>query len=450
MNKLKRILVLSDSRADSEGISPAFADLPFGWKVHFSNSQADALCVLSQVDFDLLFVDLSAGPLAGIQFLGQVWQRHPQIIRFLLGPSYDSDVMLTCVMGGHQFIQKPLSVSSVRASLDRAQMMDRMLQDKAVQSVVSRIRTFPSRPTIYVEVMKELRSPNASAITVGEIVSKDLAISTKLIQVINTAPFGLLQPVTTPADAVLMLGMEITASLVLGIEAFARLDHIKPLYFSIDQVWRHCQTVAVTSKKIAELFSSDREVAHDAFTSGLLHDLGKVALAMNLEEQFQSTFALAQQRKIRGWQAEREILGATHAEAGAYLLSLWGLPASIVEAVGMHHCPSSRLDRDFSAATAVHLANTLEFARHSIESGREEFLLDLDYPAELSFHEYGEALRELASLPAKFNLTELLKKPEHKSDAETVPLGVSDPSQVAATAPAKTWFTKLREGLLRA
>jgi HD-like signal output (HDOD) protein len=449
MNKLKRILVLTDNRADSESTTPAFADLPFGWKAHFSSSPADALCVLSQVEFDLLFVDLNDGPLAGVQFLHEVWQRHPQVIRFLLGATYDSDVMLTCVMGGHQFLQKPLSVPSVRAALDRAELMDRMLQDKAVQGIVSRIRTFPSRPTIYVEVMKELRSPNASAITVGEIVSRDMAISTKLIQVINTAPFGLLQPVTTPADAVLMLGMEITASLVLGIEAFARLDNIKPLYFSIDQVWRHCQNVALTSKRIAELFSSDREVAHDAFTSGLLHDLGKVALAMNLEEQYKTTVTRAQQKKIRESEAEKELLGATHAEAGAYLLSLWGLPATIVEAVGMHHCPAGRLDRDFSATAAVHLANTLEYARHCLETNRPEFLMDLDYPEAFSLHEYGDALREIAGLPTKFNLTELLKKPEPKAQAETVLMGVSDPDQ-AAPPPAKNWFTKLRSTLLRA
>jgi HD-like signal output (HDOD) protein len=397
----------------------------------------------------MLFIDLNQGHLASVQFLHEVWQRHPRIIRFLLASSYDSDLMLTCVMGGHQFIQKPLSVSSIRSALDRAEIMDRMLNDKGVQNVVSRIRTFPSRPTIYVEVMKELRSSNASAITVGEIVSKDMAISTKLIQVINTAPFGLLQPVTTPADAVLMLGLEMTASLILGIEAFARLDHIKPLYFSIDQVWRHCQGVALTSKKVAELFSSDREVAHDAFTAGLLHDLGKVALAMNLEEQYQSTFIHAQQEKLRGWEAEKEILGATHAEAGAYLLSLWGLPASIVAAVGMHHCPASRLDSEFSATSAVHIANTLEYARTALEAGRSEFLLDLDYPYDFALHEYGEALREISGLPPRFNLTELLKKPEAQAGGETIPLDISNPAPSTA-APAKNWFTKIRSTLLRA
>jgi putative nucleotidyltransferase with HDIG domain len=449
MNKLKRILVLADNHAEFENLTPAFADLPFGWKVHFSNSPVDALCVLNQVQFDLIFVDLKAGTLEGIQFLHEVWLRHPQTIRFLVGSSFDPDVMLTCVMGSHQFLHKPLTTASVRDSLERAEITDRLLHDKSVQNLVSRIRTFPARPTIYVEVMKELRSANASAQSVGELVSKDLAISTKLIQVINTAPFGLLQPVTTPADAVLMLGMEITASLVLGIEAFAQLDRIKPLYFSLDQVWRHSQTVAHSAKKIAEVFSSDRDLIHDAFTAGLLHDLGKIALAMNIEEQYNDALSVAREKKIRGWQAENEVLGASHAEAGAYLLSLWGLPAGIIESVAAHHQPAASMARSFNSTVAVHLANNLEFARHAWEAGKTDATPDLDYPAELRLHESAELLRQIASLPRKFELEQRLRQVEPKAVAETVSLGISSPEEPQIRG-GKSWFTRVRTNLLRA
>ena len=115
--------------------------------------------------------------------------------------------------------------------------------------------------------MRELRSPTASAATVGELVEKDLAISTKLIQVVNSAFYGLAQQVTDPAAAVLLLGLETTASLVLSIEAFARFDKVKPIYFSMDKVWKHSQSVAASAKKIAELLSNDQDVARNAFTA---------------------------------------------------------------------------------------------------------------------------------------------------------------------------------------
>lgn len=446
MNKLNRILVICDNPVEYDQLYPAFADLPFGWKVHFSNTPADALCVLNQVEFDLIFVDLVEGLFAGIQFLHEVWLRHPRTIRMILGAKFDPDVMLTCVMGSHQFVQKPITTVSVRNALERAEITDKLLQDRAVKSLVSRVRTFPARPTIYVEVMKELRSSNASAQTVGELVSKDLAISTKLIQVINTAPFGLLQPVTTPSDAVLMLGMEITASLVLGIEAFSQLDHLRPLYFSIDQVWRHSQVIATGARKIAELMSTDRDLAHDAFTAGLLHDLGKIAIALNAEEQYNAALLRARERKVRGWEGEKEMLGTTHAETGAYLLSLWGLPGAVIEAVAMHHQPASAVDREFSAVTAVHLANTLEFARHSIAAGKEDFQLDLNYPEQLGLLEHAEKLREIAGLPKNFDLAERLKHPAVTSSTDTVALGVTQPE----SAEPRNWFTRLRSNLLRA
>src|SRR5262249_8047361 len=161
----------------------------------------------------------------------------PKTVRFFLSASIDSDVMVTCVLGAHHFLQKPLDLSALQAALHRADSMNRLLRNERIQSLVSRMRTLPSRPSLYLELMRELLSSNARAITVGELVAKDLAISARLIQVVNSAYYGLQQHVSDPAAAVLLLGLETTSSLVLSIEAFARFDKVKPLYFSMDQVW---------------------------------------------------------------------------------------------------------------------------------------------------------------------------------------------------------------------
>ena len=99
----------------------------------------------------------------------------------------------------------------------------------------------------------------------------------------TTTATGCCRRRTDPAAAVLLLGLETTAALVLSVEAFARFDKVKPIYFSMDKVWRHSQTVAASSKRIAELLCNDSEVARNALTAGLLHDIGKLALALNLE-----------------------------------------------------------------------------------------------------------------------------------------------------------------------
>lgn len=394
MNEVKRILVVSDDVMESSELRLVFGQLPPLWKVYFSSSEVDALSYLDQVEFDLIFADLSKGMLASAQFLHDVWARRPHIIRFLLGTQMDPDIMLTCVMASHQFLLKPVEPSSIEAAVDRANVMHELLQDKQLQTLLSRIRTFPARPRIYMEVMREIRSRHASAQTVGELVSKDLAISTKLLQVINSASFGLAHKVSSPADAVLLLGMKTTAALVLGIEAFAQLDRLNATEFPVEELWGHSQNVARAARTAAQYFTRDSVIAHDAFTAGLLHDLGKLALAMNFPEEYQFAMTMAAEKRTSPWVAEKEVIGATHAEAGAYLLSLWGLPCSIIRAVAGHHDHPAQLESEFNACTAVHLGNVIENARCSRQTLDEARLGELGYPAELGLVEGCHGLRE--------------------------------------------------------
>jgi putative nucleotidyltransferase with HDIG domain len=443
MKDFGRILVLIDDTAELAQAAPLFSQLPEGWKVTFSQTPADALYVLDQVPFDIVFVDLKAGPLASTQFLHEVWARYPKTIRFLLAANMEPDLMVTCALGPHQFLQKPIDASAVRGALDRATLVDRLFREPRVQNLVSRIRTFPSRPTVYVEVMRELRSSDSSPQVVGELVSRDLAISSKLLQITNSAFFGFSQRVSSPAEAVLLLGMETTASLVLGIEAFARLDNVKLLYFSTDQVWKHSQAVANSARAIADAMTNDASIAHDAFTGALLHDIGKLALAVNFEDQYRQALNEAREKNVPAWEIEKEMFGATHAEVGAYLLSLWGLPASVIEAVASHHLPSRELPTKFSPLTAVHLANALDYAESSGQSGFPEFRLDLDYPAELHLQENLEELREIArtaSRPADSSTTQIVRK-----KAVERPSISSQPAvQLAANLSPNGWWSRFR------
>jgi putative nucleotidyltransferase with HDIG domain len=412
MKEFGRILVLIDDAATLAQVEPLFSELPDHWKVHVTQTGENALCLLGQVPFEMIFVDLKAGPLASTQFLHQVWNQHPGVIRFLLADTLAPDLMVTCALGPHQVLLKPLEAHSLRNALDRAVLVNRLFQNKDVQGLVARIRTFPARPTIYAEVLKELRSSAASAQTVGELVSRDLAISTKLLQITNSAFFGFSRPVSKPGDAVLLLGMETTASLVLGIEAFSQLDKVKLKYFSSDHVWKHSQTVANSARAIAEHVTGSAEIAQEAYTAGLLHDIGKLALAVNLEEAYRDAQNLGREKKLPTHEVERQAFGATHAEAGAYLLSLWGLPAGVIEAVASHHLPARELSSDFNANTAVHLANALEHAITDEQPSGESAKLDLDYPSELRIVEQLDFFRGVVQRQAgeKGSATQFIRR----------------------------------------
>ncbi|HEV8541462.1 MAG TPA: response regulator, partial [Verrucomicrobiae bacterium] len=389
------ILLVVDEAAEVQTLTALFHAAAPERPVQTLTTEKEALAALEKDDFEAVFADLRSGALAGTQFLHEVWKVRPKAVRFLLGTSIDSDVMVTCVLGAHHFLPKPLDIPALQAALHRADSMNRLLRNERIQSLVSRMRTLPSRPSLYLELMRELRSSNASATTVGELVAKDLAISARLIQVVNSAYYGLQQQVSDPSAAVLLLGLETTSSLVLSIEAFARFDKVKPLYFSMDQVWKHCQSVAQSAKRIAELLSNDLEVARNAYTAGLLHDIGKLALALNFEEQYHGALKLAEKQKLLPSEVESQVFGANHAEAGAYLLSQWGLPLPIVEAVADHHLPAREVNKVFSAATALHIAERLEYAEHLARNGIKDVPVDFDYPAELELSGRMEELRRI-------------------------------------------------------
>lgn len=279
-----------------------------------------------------------------------------------------------------------------------------------MQGLVSRFRTFPTRPSLYLEVMKEIRSAHPSIETIGEMVSKDLAISTKLIHLVNSAAFGLSQRAVTPVEAVVLVGLETTAALVLAIEAFSKLDQVKPAYFTIDQIWGHSQKVAQSARSIAMAMSAKLSIANDAFTAGLLHDLGKLLLTTNLDAEYRQAITFAHECDRLPWDVERELLGASHAETGAYLLGLWGLPLSIVEAVAGHHLPARKLPEDFSALTAVHLANALEAVKHSTRNGFPTPRFDAEYPAELKLTEKWPAIQKIVSADGPTGATTFLRR----------------------------------------
>ena len=390
----KKILVVVDQLDEFKAQAPFLDELPADWTIHYSTSENDALFFLRQLQFDLVFVDLKKGPLAGAQFLHDVWERQPNVIRFLLADQLEEDLLLTCAMGAHQFLQKPLTLETMQNAVERADLVGQMLKNTRIQTLVSRIRTFPNRPTIYLELMKEIRSANSSAQTVGELVEQDLAITTKLLQVTNSAYFGFQQRILSPGDAVFLLGMQATASLVLAIEVFSHMDHLNPSYFVIDQIWRHSQKVGHSARMIAQKMTRDHTLAQDSFTAGLLHDVGKLALAINLKEEYRAALRLARQNMVPVWKAEQEIFGATHAEAGAYLLGLWGLSFPVIHAVAGHHLQPANLGHEFNAQAAVHLANTLEYSKPPLRTSFPGYKPETDYPLDLGVEPFLEAFEE--------------------------------------------------------
>jgi putative nucleotidyltransferase with HDIG domain len=202
-------------------------------------------------------------------------------------------------------------------------------------------------------------TPDYSLAAVGELVAQDLGIAAKLLQMANSALVGLRRPATTPNQAVKILGADLTRTLVLAADLFSRYNPASLRPFSIEALWEQSRTVGELACAIASSEHADEQLVRQSALAGLLHDIGKLTLASQLAGPYKEVLALMRTEGLSAADAERRVLGTTHAEVGAYLLGLWGLPDALVEAVAWHHNPGGCPGSTFTALTAVHAADAI-------------------------------------------------------------------------------------------
>ena len=155
------------------------------------------------------------------------------------------------VQGSHLILTKPCDNATLKSAIERALAIDVWLANDSLRELVARLRTFPIVPSLYLEVISALKSPHVTTAEVGAIIAKDMAMMTKLLQVTNSACFGLPRKISDPVEAVGILGFETVKSMVMTLKLLSQYDKVKPVYFSIDRLWRHSTEVARISRRLA-------------------------------------------------------------------------------------------------------------------------------------------------------------------------------------------------------
>jgi HD-like signal output (HDOD) protein len=262
--------------------------------------------------------------------------------------------------------------------------LDAYLKDEKLQALVGQMRALPSFPSVYHEIMKELGGAAPSIERLAEIIGDDPSMTAKLLQIANSAAGGRAIQAASPFEAVQFVGLSAIRSLALSAHIFRSFEHIKPERFSISNLWDHTVRSGIIAHIIMQEERSDTGDAEEAHISGMLHDLGKLMLADSMPDRFQQALALAHERGLPSDQAELEVFGADHAGVAAYVLSLWGLPVTMVEAVAFHHLPSSSENIVFGPLTAVHVADYLEHELFEDRVPRWKPALDHSYLAKLN------------------------------------------------------------------
>jgi putative nucleotidyltransferase with HDIG domain len=383
----KRILFVDDEVQALQGLRRMLNAMRHEWEMAFVGSGQEALALLAQAPYDVIVSDMRLPGMDGIQLLTHVMERFPLTVRIILSGYADNSMSLKAAGPVHQYLAKPCDAATLQLTVARACALRSLLADTTLQGVVAGMQTLPSLPTLYLEVLDALQDPHGSLERVGDIIGRDIGMTAKMLQLVNSAFFGLRRHVSSPGEAVKLLGLDTIKALVLSVQIFSHFDHQQKGAFSLDVLWQHSLATSTCAKRIAQEAQPDRRVVDHAFMAGLLHDVGKLVLAANLPELYSATLVQAQEHGTPVWETERALLGTTHAEVGAYLLGLWGLPDAIVEALAFHHCPSACPEQRFSPLTAVHIANALVHTEDSTAAAGAPAALDSAYVAQLGLSE---------------------------------------------------------------
>jgi HD-like signal output (HDOD) protein len=354
-----RILFVDDEPMILELLKLTLAPMSCEWDMAFAPSGETALTLMDKRPYDIVVSDMRMPGMSGAQLLNEVMKRHPATVRIIFSGYAEQEQVMKCISNTHQFLAKPFDVSALKAALNRCQNSKTRLPNAEIQTLLAGRDHLPSIPAVYFQIIDALQSPDCSAQRIGEIVATDPGLTAKILQLVNSAFFGFAREISNAEEAVMLLGVGTIRALALTVHLFSAFEPIPSKDWSVEQISSHSLRVGRFARKIVEFEDGAEGQREEAFTAGLLHDAGKLILADTLAAKY---FELHTRSRTHGQPlsvVEREALGVTHSEVGAYLLDLWGLPATLVEAVALHHEPGKTHEPAFSSLTAVHVANGL-------------------------------------------------------------------------------------------
>jgi putative nucleotidyltransferase with HDIG domain len=370
-----RVLFVDDEPFILQGLQRMLRPMRNEWEMLFVESGLKALDVMGEHQCEVVVTDMRMPGMNGAQLLFEVKERFPRTVRLILSGHADKDLILKCVGTAHQFLSKPCEPETLRSAILRASAFENSVKSDTIKNLIGEMDCLPSIPSVFNEIIENLQKEDTSVDEIGQIIAKDLAMTAKLLKLVNSAFFGLRRQVSSPIDAVTYLGVDTIKSLVLAVNAFSSFDGRTTDLISFTGLWTHSLEVADWSKRIAIDEGVHKSVAEESFIAGMLHDIGKLAFAANLPQEYEKAAKRAEEEQLPLYEAEDREFGANHADVGGYLLNLWGLPTEVVEAISSHHNPRNLEPAlELSPLLALHVANGLSHENSGNAVFDEEFL----------------------------------------------------------------------------
>lgn len=375
----KRVLFVHADQNVLDSLKRTLEGMRTEWQMAFSSTGDDALQKLAAGPFDVIVAGMDLSGMGGSELLTEVIQRYPDLVRIVLSDDVEQDTIVRSAATAHQYLLKSCNAAMLKSTLDRALHIREMLAEPGLRELMSRIVSLPSLPAVHMQLVASLDNPELSSRELGEIIAQDVAMSAKVLQIANSAFFGLYRYVASPTEAAVYLGVDTLRALTLSTGVFAAFQSLGSVQSLLSELQHHSMTTGLVASAIAKAENLPKKVCDSAMVGGLLHDVGKLVLAANCPEEYEVVLNTVKKDGTPCYEVERRMFGATHAEIGAYLLYLWALPDLVCKSVAFHHNPADYSSTAFTGAAAIHAADALEHEATGSSDFSGRVSIDMNY-----------------------------------------------------------------------
>ena len=326
------------------------------WEMVFALGPEEALANLSKGSFDVVVSDMRMPRMDGATLLGKVKELQPWAVRMILSGQTELESAMKSVFVAHMFLSKPCDPALLQSVVDRACRLNSILRSDELRATAGKVQMLPTAPKTYVALNAALMKPACSVESIVQIIERDVGLSAKLLQLVNSAFFGLPKRIASLKDTVTYLGFATIKNLALALETFSAAAKTSGL--SEAKLMALQEHSLLTGQIAQQIDARAMKKIDGAFLAGVLHEVGCLLDVKHTPEQdlFEPV--------------DRAFLGA-------YLLGLWGLPHAIIEAVAYHKRPQLVLHSAFELVDIIYIADHL--ATEAQGAGTDEQKLDLGY-----------------------------------------------------------------------
>jgi len=255
-----------------------------------------------------------------------------------------------------------------------------MDKTERLDELISSTVTIPTIPTTLAEIQRIVNDPDGSAAEAAEVIVKDPAIASKVLRLANSSIYALRVPVSDIQHAVCILGLKILKNLVVQATVLENFQGRGGEALSANWLWDHSLKTARAARGLAGLVPKDPGIElEEAYSAGLLHDVGKVLLMEAEGDRYLRAVTLSRLKKIPLYKSEFDIFGFTHADVGCHLADRWNMSAVLCAAIGQHHDE----DLDIETNPAAYLLQFANSMAHNVASGVLSYHTDADIDEEI-------------------------------------------------------------------